>query len=333
VGDLLIIEGVDLTHYRLIDLARLADQTKPFYDWVEAQFQAAMMNSLSWDEILRTATQEEIQAAIASCYAAGGNPDLPFLFDGIGRTYPHPKACYYFFSWLIRDAPQQRLSPLIQRIVRNSGRDRHEVEITVLASLTYKYRSYVKTFSWEAIREVFIDRLEGSRRSLRGHEKETVVRTALIVAIQQYFAQHQNYGVYAGVEILEGQVKIGSESYDVSANLLNSDGQRVRRILIPIKTRETEGGGHSHLFSRDILSAINTARFDNPHDYIVVVIVARNWSQRETALLRDTVDHLVIFDLAPGEFHVFGDQEQTSLNSFVASVLKGLVLPKGSPNR
>lgn len=328
VGELLIIDGVDLTHYRLIDLTRLADQAKPFYDWVEAQFQATLMKPLPLNDLVRTSNQEEIQAAITSCYAASGTPDLPFLFDGIGRTYPHSKACYYFFSWLIRDAPQQRLSPLIQRIVKNSGRDRLDAEIQVLAALIYKYRSYVKTFSWDVVREVIIDRLEGSRRSLKGHEKETVARTALLEAIQRYFIQYENYGIYAGIEIPDRQVKIGGESYDVSANLLDTQGQRVRRILMPIKTRETEGGGHSHLFSRDILSAINTARYDNPDDYIVVIIVAKNWSTRETANLHEIVDHLVILDLAPGEFSSFNDKEQENLNHFIASVFNGSNLPK-----
>jgi hypothetical protein len=333
VGDLLIIDGVDLTHYRLIDLTRLADQTKPFYDWVESQFQATLMKPLSLDEFLKSSSQEEIQTAIANCYAASGSADLPFLFDGIGRTYSHPKACYYFFSWLIRDAPQQRLGPLIQRIVKNSGKNRLEVEVTVLAALITKYRSHVRTFSWDVVREVIIDRLEGSRRSLKGHEKEAIVRTALVVAVQNYFASHESYGIYTGVEIPERQVKIGNESYDVSANLLDRQGQRVRRILIPIKTRETEGGGHSHLFSRDILSAINTARYDNADDYIVVVIVAKNWSIREAEGLREIVDHLAIFNLAPGEFNHFSEEEQERLNHFIEGVLDGSVIPKTPINR
>jgi hypothetical protein len=327
--ELLIVEGIDITHIRLVDLTRLADQAKSFYDWVEVQFQATLVKSASLDDLLKICSQEELEAAINVCYRASGTPDLPFLFDGIGRTYPHIKACYYFFSWLIRDAPQQRLSPLIQRIVRSSGKSRIEIEIQVLAALIHKYRVYVKTFAWEAIREVIIDRLEGSRRSIKGHEKEAVVRTALLIAIQKYFTRFENYGIYSGVVIADGQVMIGNESYDVSVGLLDMQmqGQVIRRILVPIKTRETEGGGHSHLFSRDILSAINAVRYDNANDYLVVIIVAKNWSRREADTLREIVDHLVVFDLAPGEFNVFSNVEQAHLNSFVASVLDGSVLP------
>jgi hypothetical protein len=50
----LIVEGVDITHTRLVDLTRLADQAEPFYDWVEAQFQAALTTPQSLDEILVT---------------------------------------------------------------------------------------------------------------------------------------------------------------------------------------------------------------------------------------------------------------------------------------
>jgi hypothetical protein len=325
---LLIIEGVDITHSRLVELTNLADQAEAFYDWVEDRFQAALSRSDSLDEILNSVSEAEIKRAIADCYTANRAEGLPLLFDGVGRSYPHAKACYYFFSWLIRDAPQQRLGPLIGRMVKNARRSRSEIETEVLASLICKYRSNVKTFSWEAVREVIIDRLEGSRRSIKGHEKEAVVRTALLAAFQNYFAAHSDYGIFVGVEIADKQVMIGSESFDVSANLLDREGQCARRILVPIKTRETEGGGHSHLFTRDIRSAINAARRDNENDYLIVVIVARNWSHREAEVLRAQVDHVAIFDLSPGEWSSFSDHEQERLNAFIASVLDGSVMPK-----
>jgi hypothetical protein len=325
--DLLILDGVDITHVRLIDLTKLADQAKAFYDWVEIRFQTSLSQSISLNELLNSISQSELENAIKDCYQAKEEVDLPLLFDGIGRSYSHSKACFYFFSWLIRDAPQQRLAPLIQRIIRNSGKNRLDVEVSVLAALIYKYRDHVKTFSWDAIREVIIDRLEGSRRSIKGHEKEIIVRTALVAAIQEFFAQHGNYGVYGGIEIPDRQVMVGNESYDVSANLLDLNGERIRRILIPIKTRETEGGGHAHLFSRDITAAINAVKYDNTNDYLIVIIVARSWSSREVEHLRNKVDYLTVFDLSPGEFISFNEDEQHKLNKFIASVLDGTLLP------
>lgn len=324
---LLVLNGVDITHSRLVDLTKLADQSKPFYDWVEAQFQSVLSRSETLDEILSTATKNEIRAGIEHCYTADGASDLPLLFDGVGRSYPHSKACYYFFAWIIRDAPQQRLAPLIQRIVKNSGKNRLEVQTEVLAALICKYRSNVKTFAWSAIREIIIDRLEGSRRSIKGHEKEAIVRTAILIAIQAYYKEHSNYGKFSGVEVADRQVMVGNESFDVSINLLDSRGYCVHRVLVPIKTRETEGGG---LFTRDVMSAISAVRFDNPNDYLNVVIVAKNWSDREAEKIRTVVDHAAIFDLSPNEFTEFSDGEQKRLNSFVAALLNGLISPKGA---
>ncbi|MEP0824100.1 MAG: hypothetical protein HRF40_01290 [Nitrososphaera sp.] len=325
--ELLIIAGVDITHVRLIDLTRLADQVRPFYEWIEQQFQMSTSRSLSLNELLMESSADEIHRAIEYCYEAKGT-DLPFLFDGAGRTYSHSKACYYFFSWLIRDAPQQRLGPLVQRVVRNTGKGRSEVEVDVLTALICKYRSNVKTFAWQAIREVIIDRLEGSRRSIRGHEKEIVVRTALVVAIQNYFERHKSYGIYEGVEIPAGQVVVGNETYDISLNLLDERAQTVRRILVPIKTRETEGGGHSHLFTRDLLSAISAVRSTSLNDFLMVVIVATNWSARETNNLLRIVDHLVVFDTSPSKFIEFNSEAQQELDDFITSVLDGTIAPK-----
>ena len=319
----LIVEGVDISHSRLVDLTLLADDAQAFYEWVTSRFQVVLKRKKSLNEILQKASRDEIILGITACYDAKSEENLPVLFDGVGRTYPHTKACYYFFSWLIRDAPQQRLAPLITRIMRVSRRRRAEIEIYTLASLICKYRSNVKTFSWEAIREVIVDRLEGSRRSIKGHEKEAIVRTALVTAIQDFYSRNSNYGVYAGVRIPDKQITIGKETIDVSANLISEKKGSVHRILVPVKTRETEGGGHAHLFTRDIMSAIDAARFDNPSDYLIAVIVARNWSGREAQIIREKVDHIIIFDISPNDFSVFSDEEQNRLNSFIASVLDG----------
>jgi len=321
-----IIEGIDISHARLLDLTRLADQAKPFYEWVEAMFRDCLGTQASLNDIMVAFDRKDIVAGISACYlATSESTNMPILFDGIGRSYPHQKACYYFFSWLVRDAPKQRLEPLLQRIVRASKRRRVDVEIEALGFLIYKYRSVLKTFSWDVVREIIIDRLEGSRRSIVGHERETVVRTALITAMQNYYARTSNYGIYATIEIPAAQVVIGGETYDVSARLINQHGVPERRILVPVKTRETEGGGHSHLFTRDIMSAINAARTISPDDFVIAVIVAANWSAREAETVRSKVDYIAIFDLSPNDFQIFDDEHQRGLNAFVASILDGTI--------
>lgn len=38
------------------------------------------------------------------------------LYDGIGRPYADSKAKWYFLAWIFRDAPAQRLEPLLRSI-------------------------------------------------------------------------------------------------------------------------------------------------------------------------------------------------------------------------
>lgn len=331
----LLIEKVDISHIRLVELTKLADQAKPFYEWIEDKFQFFLDNAQSLDQNLNTISKENLKEVIKKCYFVDKSEHPPLLFDGIGRSYSHLKACYYFFSWIIRDAPQQRLAPLIGRIVKQSKLSkaktkltRTEAEIEALSLLICKYRDNVKTFSWESVREVIIDRLEGSRRSIKGYEKEAIVRTALLVALQTYYSEHLNYGIYATVEVADKQIMIESESFDVSLNLLDDSGKTLHRILIPIKTRETEGGGHSHLFSRDVKSAISAAKNNSAEDYLAIVIIARNWSSREIDELREKVDLIVALDVNPSDFSQFDKENQTRFNNFLAEILEGKVLPK-----
>lgn len=316
------IDDVEITHRRLVELTKLADQAKPFYNWVEKQFQLLLDNKHNLNENLSQSTKEQIKSGISLCFNPSGQGNLPLLFDGIGRPYKHPKACYYFFAWIIRDAPQQRLSGHVRELIQKTSRNRADAQIDVLTELIYEYRSNVKTFEWQAIREIIIDRLEGSRRSLKGHEKEVIVRTALLEAIQTFYVENENYGIYTNVEIYKKQIKINNETYDVGAKLLDDEGRTQKRILLPVKTRETQGGGHSHLFSRDLTSAIASAPDD---DIIIVVIVAKSWSEREIEALAERINHLVVFDISPSEFTGFPEDEQNQLNQFIGQVLRGKV--------
>jgi hypothetical protein len=326
--ELLIIADVDISHIRLVDLAQLADRAKPFYDWIEAQFRLRTGSAETLDALLSRLPLSAIQECIDACYHPATALHLPKLFDGVGRLYPHAKACFYFFAWLVRDAPQQRLAPLIQQIVRKTQKSRRQVEIEVLAALIARYRDIVGTFQWLAIREVILDRLEGSRRSIRGREKESIVRMALAVAFQEYFRQKRSYGIYADIEISENEVTLEQETYDVCVQLLGDAGECLRRILVPIKTRETEGGGHAHLFTRDVRAALETARREAPQDYVFIVIVAHSWSEREASGLLERADYMAHLKTSPNALLRFDEPTQQQLNSVIARILDGQLLPK-----
>lgn len=172
------------------------------------------------------------------------------------------------------------------------------------------------------VREVIIDRLEGSRRSIKGHDLEILCRTALVTAFQTYYQTHNNYGKYKAIDIAESQIKLGKHTFDLSVKLKPGDGSE-RLLLIPIKTRETEGGGHAHLFSRDVVTAIAETRERVSTSVICLVIVAKNWSPREIESIEGLIDYVFYFDENPNAFTGFDDATQIKLNLFIQELLDG----------
>ena len=137
----LIVHQVNIAHYRLVELSRLADQARPFYDWVEKRAKRETASSGTLNEILLNCSKSQLEHIVRACYE-DEDEAKPLLFDGIGRVYTHKKACFYFFAWAIRDAPQQRLSPLITRMQRLEGVLRTSAEVDTLAALVHEYRTY-----------------------------------------------------------------------------------------------------------------------------------------------------------------------------------------------
>jgi hypothetical protein len=216
----IIVHQVNIAHYRLVELSKLADQAKPFYDWVERIAKQVSGYNKSLSEILLICNKSQIKQIISSCYL-NEQEEKPFLFDGIGRVYEHTKACFYFFAWLIRDAPQQRLAPLVSRMQKLDSIEKISAESDTLVELIYEYRIVVKSFEWQTIREIIIDRLEGSRRSISGHKIEASVRTGFLTAIQHYYSIYNNYGKFKKIELADKQIKIGRHTVDVSAQLIS----------------------------------------------------------------------------------------------------------------
>ncbi len=318
----LIVHQINITHYRLIELTKLADQAKPFYDWVEKYAKQVTGSHRSLNEILLTCSKTQIEEIIRTCYN-DSNDEKPLLFDGIGRVYPHTKACFYFFAWIIRDAPQQRLSPLVSRMQKTDKVTKFLAETDSLVELLFEYRLIVKSFEWFSVREVIIDRLEGSRRSISGHRLEANVRTSLVIAIQYYYSIYGNYGKYKRIEIADKQIKLGKHTIDISADLIPKIGKNKVRLLIPVKTRETEGGGHSHLFTRDIVAAISDLKKEGTEYHIVVVIVAENWSTTEIETIDNQIDLIFHYNMNPNKFVGFDEESQIKFNRYLAAILGG----------
>lgn len=317
----LIVHTINITHYRLIELTQLADQAKPFYDWIEKRAKHITGSHRTLGEILLSCSKVEIEKIVTACYN-DKNDTNPLLPNGVGRVYTHDKACFYFFAWIIRDAPQQRLSPLISKMQKINRITRKQAEIDVLIELIFEYRQIVRSFEWIAVREVVIDRLEGSRRSLAGHRIETIVRASLITAIQYYYSIYGNYGQFKKIAIAEKQIKLGKHTIDVSIELTPKNGSTTIHLLLPVKTRETEGGGHSHLFTRDLMTAMSDIQQENICHY-VLVIIAENWSVSEISTIKNQIDLIFHFSMSPNKFVGFDEASQIRLNKYVEKLLNG----------
>lgn len=183
------------------------------------------------------------------------------LFDGIGRPYPESTAKWFFITWILRDAATQRLAPIVSKTI---GKNITEKRIKVICRILAFVEPLLpdeEQWEWPAIAEIMLQRLEGSRRALKGGLFEAIVRDKL----KALFKKHG-----LNIKVTDKEVKLNDETYDVE--LIGSS----HKILMPVKTRETMGGGHALLFTRDIHKAIAVA--DENGFNCIPVVIAESWS-------------------------------------------------------
>jgi hypothetical protein len=186
------------------------------------------------------------------------------LYDGVFRPYKGAQARWYFLAWLLRDAPAQRLAPLLKEA---PGANLIERRARILNTVRRHVRDLLPDpdqWRWPAVSEVMLARLEGSRRALKGTLFEGLVREEL----RRVFAESGDEDV-ASLEVGAAEVRLANETYDVTVS------GNCGTILLPVKTRETMGGGHAHLFMRDIHKSITAAEASG---YTCIpVIIAESW--------------------------------------------------------
>jgi hypothetical protein len=244
-----------LENLRLRDLVAIVHQNQEFYE----EF-VRFLSIYGYGDVHAFVREKNDTKAMRVLEVYLRSQSKAKLHDGLGRPYSDTIAKWYFLAWVLRDAPAQRLSPLL-----------HSVEGTTLdrkkASLLNQLRKFVgplfpeaEKWEWPVLSEVMLARLEGSRRALKGTHFESLVRNAL----RNLFNSNR-------IELMVGEKesRINKETYDVQV----ANGNKT--ILIPVKTRETMGGGHANLFTRDIHKSISVAR-DNGYECIPIII-AESW--------------------------------------------------------
>lgn len=245
-----IIENI-----RLRELVAIVNENRNFYyDFVEFLLENDYENVHSFINELDDKKAIEVIGAYLD------RKSEVTLYNGMGAAYGNRQARWLFLSWLFRDAPAQRLSPLVRNMPGTSTTERRANLLNRLRKDLQSIFPDAPSWEWPALAEVLIARLEGSRRALRGTLFESIVRRCLAAVFERHSIE---------LQIGDRQVRLHEETYDVAVYGLTET------VLLPVKTRETMGGGHAMLFTRDIEKAISVA--EEAGHRCIPIIVAESW--------------------------------------------------------
>ena len=240
---------------RLRELKAIVDQNKPVYD----EF-LVFLSEFGYAHLIDFVNESDDKKAVEVFEKYFESTGDTKLYDGVFRPYSQAKARWYFLSWIFRDAPAQRLGPMVPSVEGTSTQNKK-------AHLLNQIRKHVAplfpekaSWEWPALSEIFLSRLEGSRRALKGSLFEGIVRRILV----DLFSEEN-----LSLEVGKKEKKIEEETYDAQVY-----GAK-KTILLPVKTRETMGGGHALLFTRDIHKSISVA---TENGYICIpIVIAESW--------------------------------------------------------
>lgn len=259
-----------VNNLRLQELTVIVEQNKPFY---EAFLQ--FLQGFGYPDLASFIYETDFDKGHQVLETYLSNPAGATLYDGIGRPYKNGKAKWYFLAWILRDAPAQRLEPLLKTIPGNSIEEKRAQLLNQLREFIAPLLPDAEKWTWPVVSEIMLARLEGSRRALKGTQFENVVRQLL----KELF-ELKNIPLQVG----QKQIILSDESYDVQVVAAHS------QVLMPVKTRETMGGGHANLFTRDIFKSVTVAQ---QHGYTCVpIIIAESWAGKLDTLNCPHVVHI-----------------------------------------
>ncbi len=244
-----------IENLRLVELVAIVNENKDYYD----DFLSFLQNK-GYVNIHAFVNESSDDKALGTIMAYLNRRSAIKLYDGILRPYTEGKGRWYFLAWILRDAPVQRLGPLVSHVQGASAVERRAGLLNEIRKFTCPLFPEEAQWEWPALSEIFISRLEGSRRALKGTLFEAIVRRVL----RELF---DKYDVELGVS--DKELRLHEETYDVQVSGPS------KSILIPVKTRETMGGGHALLFTRDIHKAISVAESNG--FTCIPVVIAESW--------------------------------------------------------
>lgn len=100
-----------LSNLRLAELVAIVNENKAFFeDFVKYLREAGYVSIRSF------VTEKSDKKAASVILGFLQRTSKVNLLDGLGRPYDNAQARWYFLGWLLRDAPAQRLRPLVDAV-------------------------------------------------------------------------------------------------------------------------------------------------------------------------------------------------------------------------
>jgi len=283
--------GFVIENIRLRELMLVVKKNKPFFD----EFCSFLLDN-KYHSIYDFIYDDNIERKKEILYKYFNHDFKNRLYDGLAREYNLDKSKWFFISWLLRDAPQQRLQPIMSSLTGTIIDKRIHVLMILIEYLKPSFNHHIY-WSWSSFSEIMLNRLEGSRRALKGNLFESIVRSEL----RMLFKTNN-----INLTIEDKEKRINDETYDVVVR-----GKK-NSILMPVKTRETMGGGHSLLFTRDIFKSTSVAH-DNGYQCIPIII-AESWLGNLDEL--KCINYLYI-ENNPNQIEIVTDKLKYFLNEIV----------------
>lgn len=265
-----------IENIRLRELVAVVNENKAFFDDFLTYLRAQGFDNIP--DFINTTDDMKAFEAISAYLVYKSDAKL---YDGLGNAYANGKARWFFLSWLLRDAPAQRLGPLVKHVPGESPNERKSNLLNELRKHIRSLFPNAASWEWAALSEVLIARLEGSRRALKGTLFEAVVRRCLAAVFEKHEIE---------LRIGDKQIKVEDETYDVPVYGVNET------LLLPVKTRETMGGGHALLFTRDIHKSVSVA--DGCGFQCLPIVIAESWGGKLEDL---ACEHFIYIQANPNQ--------------------------------
>lgn len=257
---------------RLRELVLVVTKNRPFFDEFR-QFLSGY-GYVTIKDFVSEESDEKLDQVLTAYFAHNFEN---VLFDGIARPYTAIKSKWFFITWLLRDAPQQRLQPIVSSLTEGTATQKKIWVVKRILRFVAPLLPDHQQWQWEAVSEVMLQRLEGSRRALKGNLFEAIVRTQL----KELFKRHK-----LKLTVTDVEIRLNDETYDVE--VIGSKAN----VLMPVKTRETMGGGHALLFTRDIHKSISVAHESGFN--CIPVVIAESWGGNLGSLPCENYIHIPV---------------------------------------